>query len=340
MADDVVLPGTSAIVATDDIGSGRQVQLVKPVFGADGTATMVSADAGLPVAGGYAVLSGSASANNTDLISAAANGFQLATLTLTGTYSATVQVQGSNDNSNWFQLSAQNLSFGGVNAPTGSNHTNSASPYVVPLFTRYVRVRTTSYTSGTVSAILYLHNGGFSGLTAGSLQLANTNISANDNSSVAAFGIGGYNGLAFDRWRNNFNTTTGDTGAKTTDFLGATQTNYNSPGAYITLRVGATSGTFTTFQTGLQFSPDGGTTWLPFTPAGANLTTPASGNSIVWHVYPDTGSVTPAASGGVAAATQYNYVPAALPRTWRFAMSIAGTSPSLTVTAVNVNYIV
>lgn len=36
MADDVTLPGTGAVIATDDIGSGRQVQLVKIINGDDG----------------------------------------------------------------------------------------------------------------------------------------------------------------------------------------------------------------------------------------------------------------------------------------------------------------
>lgn len=54
MADDVILPGSGTVVATDDVGSGRQVQLIKPVFGSDGIATMTAADAPLPVAGsGY-----------------------------------------------------------------------------------------------------------------------------------------------------------------------------------------------------------------------------------------------------------------------------------------------
>jgi hypothetical protein len=45
MADDVTVDNgglTDYIVATDDIGSNRQVQLVKPVFGADGTGTMLA----------------------------------------------------------------------------------------------------------------------------------------------------------------------------------------------------------------------------------------------------------------------------------------------------------
>lgn len=48
MADDVTLPGDGAIIATDEVG-GRQFQIVKQAFGADGEATPVSAVAPLPV---------------------------------------------------------------------------------------------------------------------------------------------------------------------------------------------------------------------------------------------------------------------------------------------------
>jgi hypothetical protein len=49
MADDVTLPGDGSVIATDDVG-GRQFQLVKMAYGADGEANPVSADAPLPMA--------------------------------------------------------------------------------------------------------------------------------------------------------------------------------------------------------------------------------------------------------------------------------------------------
>lgn len=39
MADNVTLPGTGAVIASDDIGSGVQAQRVKSVWGVDGTGT-------------------------------------------------------------------------------------------------------------------------------------------------------------------------------------------------------------------------------------------------------------------------------------------------------------
>ena len=50
MADNVTLPGTGAVVATDDVG-GYQYQRVKLAVGADGSATDVSSAAPLPVGG-------------------------------------------------------------------------------------------------------------------------------------------------------------------------------------------------------------------------------------------------------------------------------------------------
>jgi hypothetical protein len=52
MADNVTLPGTGAVVATDEVNDGaglRQFQVIKPAYGADGSATLVSTSNGLPV---------------------------------------------------------------------------------------------------------------------------------------------------------------------------------------------------------------------------------------------------------------------------------------------------
>ncbi len=49
MADDVVLPGDGSVIATDDVG-GRQFQLVKLAYGADGEATQVSDASPMPMA--------------------------------------------------------------------------------------------------------------------------------------------------------------------------------------------------------------------------------------------------------------------------------------------------
>lgn len=152
-----------------------------------------------------------------------------------------------------------------------------------------------------------------------------------------------FNETTWDRHRGNTDTTTGDTGVKSANFTGATQTNYNARGAIITCLLGVTTGTYTTFQTGIQWSPNAGTTWLGLTPLGANLTTPSNGNTFSWFIYPTNWSqaagTTPANIVANSAATQVNFINAALPRTWRWIANIAGTTPSMTLTSVNVNYI-
>ena len=93
-----------------------------------------------------------------------------------------------------------------------------------------------------------------------------------------------YNGTTWDRARGNWRTTTGDTGAKTVTFNGATQTNFDSRGAWITIQLGTVSGTTPTLSCQLQYSFDAGTTWLNFGAALANLTTSNQTGLII--VYP------------------------------------------------------
>lgn len=139
-----------------------------------------------------------------------------------------------------------------------------------------------------------------------------------------------WNGTGMDREYNNWNTITGDSGAKTSAFTGgATQINFNHRGAYITCVTSAVSGNFT-IQ--LQWSPDAGTTWLALGPATTAVTTP---NTVTLDVYPtnfSTSGASPAAlTTGAAQTTQLNLP---LPRTWRVLYSI-GTSATITGTYVN-----
>lgn len=75
MADDIAIsPGAGAVVATDESG-GRHFQLVKPCFGVDGAATMVSSAAPLPV-----VLTPSANEADTASVAAVAGSATVVTL--------------------------------------------------------------------------------------------------------------------------------------------------------------------------------------------------------------------------------------------------------------------
>lgn len=157
-------------------------------------------------------------------------------------------------------------------------------------------------------------------------------------SAVAAKGYL-FNGTTWDRARSNVDTTTGDTGAKVASFNGATQTNYNWRGAYVTVLCGTVSGTTPTLSAQFQWSFDGGTTWLALGPASGNVT--ASNNSIACLIYPSNLSQAPGATPAnlTTGATATLAVNAVLPRTWRLTYAIGGTGPSFAITAVYVNYL-
>lgn len=133
-----------------------------------------------------------------------------------------------------------------------------------------------------------------------------------------------FNGSTLDRERGNFNTTTGDTGAKTATGNGATQTNYNARGMLVVYNIGAVSGTAPTLVLKLQHSPDGGTTWYDI--AGANTVSITAPGVAAMMVHPNIPAV---ANGGV----QYP-----LARTWRVVWTIGGTTPSFTITNIQVEY--
>lgn len=147
-----------------------------------------------------------------------------------------------------------------------------------------------------------------------------------------------FNGTTWDRHRNNINTVTGDTGVKTAGFAGATQTNFNARGAFITILMGAVTGTTPTYVPQLQWSPDNGTTWINFGPAMAAIT--ATGQ-YTFAVYPSNFSQTPGSTPANLALGAAQFVPinAPLPRSWRINNTIGGTTPSFTLTSIQVNYI-
>lgn len=139
-----------------------------------------------------------------------------------------------------------------------------------------------------------------------------------------------FNGTSWDRNRGNWDTSTGDTGTKTTTFNGATQTNYDAVSAYITILLGTVSGTGPSLVAQLQWSPDAGTTWLNLGAAMSALNATSQTGTFVVSPRLLTGLTT--------GATQSVLVPAPLPRTWRVTYTITGTNPSFAISSVRVNY--
>lgn len=127
--------------------------------------------------------------------------------------------------------------------------------------------------------------------------------------------------------------TTGDTGAKTTTGNGATQTNTTSKGANIVLNLGTVTGTTPTLVLKIQGSADGGITWVDI--PGANTASITATGAYGIQIYPGTGAV-----AGVATAGTMAVINAALPRTWRVVWTIGGTTPSFTITNIQVSYLI
>lgn len=96
---------------------------------------------------GQSVTSGAAL--NADLFSLDVSQFRSVSAQLTGTWVGTVAWQGSNDNVNWVAVSAPSV------GATGSPFVTSASAngmWLIPVSFRFLRLRLTAYTSGTVFA--------------------------------------------------------------------------------------------------------------------------------------------------------------------------------------------
>lgn len=211
MADDITLPGASAIVATDDIGAGRQVQLVKPVFGADGTATMVSGADPMPVGDIPLVITATATSAITAIDSMDVSQYSTVKIVTSGTWNATFTVEVSHDNATWTNAqslrSSSNVQLlGSVNVGTTAISNVGSFNYcvIVSVAARYLRVRLTSYTSGTFVATLTAVRGTapLQPVYLASAAAIDTTDSFGGTVGLVTAGYGmGYNGNAWVRHR-------------------------------------------------------------------------------------------------------------------------------------------
>jgi hypothetical protein len=209
VADNVgYTPGSGATVAADDIGGGVLAQRVKPVWGPDGTGTDVDVASGLPVQSGWKELTGSAAANNADLVSVDVSGYRWISVQVTGTFSATVAFQQSNDGITW--------SLAWLALPTNVGlaqafNTTSTGLFTGPIQCRFFRLRTTAYTSGTAGAVVELSSSP-SAVPPTSLSYVTGSLSVSGSGSItdsygastpinAASAALAYNGTNWDRLR-------------------------------------------------------------------------------------------------------------------------------------------
>lgn len=236
-----------------------------------GNASLASIDAGIPAGLGQTTASASMpvvlasdynapilptnvtptwsniAANNTDGIAAAAvANYRAATVQLSGTWSATVSFQISNDGTNWVTIPYNWLVINGTAYATGMT-SNGIYEFNVPPAAQY-RIRTTAYSSGTVVGNVVLSSltsyrpvptatpqssSGVSMTTALSADAFNSASTA-IQSLAAAYG---YNGSTWDRQRNVNAVSVLASSARTTTQTGSDQTNYNFRGLILYVNV-------------------------------------------------------------------------------------------------------
>jgi hypothetical protein len=209
MADNVTLNAMTGgdVAAADEIG-GVKYQRIKNGFGADGVYNEVAEDLGLPVAPARLVVTGSATANNTDLISMDVAAYKWVTIQSTGTFVATLTFQFSNDGITWV---TPNATFYDVAGGTFQNSVTLTGKFIMaPLSFRYFRVRTSTYTSGTPAVTVLLTSvpptwvPSAPTIVDSELPGAASLADAASNPVAPTVGAAGmvYNGATWDRMRN------------------------------------------------------------------------------------------------------------------------------------------
>ena len=139
---------------------------------------------------------------------------------------------------------------------------------------------------------------------------------ANPTVGIAAEAQLLFNGATWDRMRGNINQVVDASAARTASVAGTTVTNYNAKALLIHFKVSALSGTTPVITPKLQWSPDGGTTWLDV--PGGSMPAISTVSDTVMQVGPEVIAVANAA------------VNFPLPRTLRMYYTISGTTPSIT----------
>lgn len=252
-----------------------------------------------------------------------------------GTYSGVnLSMEVSPDNTNWFPVSTVNASTlshlsAGVTGVISAN--NSISYISSTQGSRYFRARATGYTSGTanikISTLAANGVSGVSTVTSGTVTVdtelpaaaAMADGAANATTSSVRADGSLFNGTTWDRYRNNAVVTVDSSSARTATGTGTTAVNYNARGMIAHINVTAVSGTSPTLVMKLQFSSDG-TNWTDM-PGAATVSINANGYYYL-AVYPGMSIV----------ANQSISWP--VPRNWRFAWTIGGTTPSFTFTTI------
>ena len=242
---------------------------------------------------------------------------------LTGTHAGiSIAFEGTADGgASWQTISAYPLHTQGGTATTAVLSTNSFTHwYAMVGAAKQFRVRSTAFTSGSLSVNMTAVNDADPVLsppqsvtTPAALQDTTTNPTAGGSAAYDFY----FNGTQWDRMRNNTTNTVVDTSAaRTTTGNGATGINYNHDGAYVLVNVSAVSGTTPTMTVRVQGTVDG-TNWFDLDATNASTPSITATGQYYIRMYP--GYVNAVGTANVA-----------LPRSWRLAWTIGGTTPSFT----------
>jgi hypothetical protein len=162
MADTVTLPGTGAVIASDEVTDGTlgtvQVQYVKLMDGDLNSTTKFGLTTPLQIQGKQAALtSGTITTSTSTVTNTSATGYNVATVGITGTYAGVTFVfEGSPDGTNFFTLVGSRTDTG-IAETGGTTLTNTTRAWDVQVgaWTQF-RVRATAYTSGTATILMSL----------------------------------------------------------------------------------------------------------------------------------------------------------------------------------------
>lgn len=160
----VVASNQSAIPTLDTNSAAMKTDLDTlvsrtPALGAAVTSAStpvnIASDQTLLTKGGFTEQASlSAALLNADLVASVdVSAYKWLSMQVTGAFVGTLSFQCSNDNSNWNSL----LIFNSNNGSVFSTSVTSGGLYHAPLFSRYIRVRMTAYTSGTATGTLELY---------------------------------------------------------------------------------------------------------------------------------------------------------------------------------------
>ncbi len=189
MADNVTLPGTGIVAASDDVG-GVQYQRVKITHGVDGAATDSTSTTPFPAAVPDQTASGSLTSTTSVTLTLASQA-QVA-IQVTGTWVGTLQFESSVDGTNFFSVPA-------IVATTGAVVTSATAngQWLVPCGGyNKVRVRCSAFTSGTIVVSLQGSNAGQIVLTSGTVTEQGAVAHDGAAAGVAPVLIGGFSSAA------------------------------------------------------------------------------------------------------------------------------------------------